>query len=47
VASLIKHSFSLLLKPLKNGDLWRLEGVEAGDGFMALSVFHDTKCPLC
>jgi hypothetical protein len=38
VASLIRHSVSLVLKPLKRGDLRRLEGVEAGDGFTALSV---------
>jgi hypothetical protein len=38
VASLTRHSSLLLLKPLKNGDLRRLEGVEVGDGFTALSV---------
>jgi hypothetical protein len=44
VASLTRHSTLLLLKPLKNGDLWRLEGVEAGDGFTALSVLL-VECP--
>ena len=38
MASLIRHSLPLLLKPLKRGDLWRLEGVEAEDGFTAPSV---------
>jgi hypothetical protein len=38
VASLTRHSTLLLLKPLKKGDLWKLEGVEAKDCFAAQSV---------